>query len=63
MCSTHPRTWVPALIVDASLVPRTLRVNRTLRLTLNIRVANIVKDTTARGCLSSLHAFSVATTW
>ena len=63
MCSTHTRAGVPALIVDASLVPRTLRVNRTLRLTLNIRVANIVKDTTARGCLSSLRAFSIATTW
>ena len=63
MCSTNPRTRVTTLIVDASLVSRTLRVNRTLRLTLNIRVANIVKDTTARGCLSSLHAFSVVTTW
>ena len=63
MCSTHTRAGVPALIVDASLVPRTLRVNRTLRLTLNIRVANIVKDTSAGGCLSSLGAFSIATTW
>ena len=47
MCSTHTRTGVPTLIVDASLVPRTLRVNRTLRLTLNVRVANIVKDAPA----------------
>lgn len=62
MCSTHTRTGVPTLIVDASLVPRTLRVNRTLRLTLNVRVANIVKDAPARGCLSSLRALSVATT-
>ena len=60
---THSRTRITTLIVDARLVPWTLRVDRTLRLTLNVGVADIVKYTPAGGCLTALRAFGVATTW
>ena len=60
---THSRTRITTLIVDARLVPWTLRVDRTLRLTLNVGVADIVKYTPAGGSLTALRAFGVATTW
>ena len=60
---THSRTRITTLIVDARLVPWTLRVDSTLRLTLNVGVADIVKYTPARGTLTALRAFGVATTW
>ena len=60
---THSRTRITTLIVDARLVPWTLRVDSTLRLALNVGVADIVKYTPAGGCLTALRAFGVATTW
>ena len=63
MNTTDTWTWIFTVIVDASLVPWTLRVDRTLRLTLNVGVADIVKYTPAGGCLTALRAFGVATTW
>lgn len=57
--AAHPGTRVAALVVDAGLVARTLRIDRTLGLTLNVRVADIVADARAGGGLVALRAHGI----
>lgn len=63
MGPTHPGTWVPTLVVEASLVPGTLWVHRTLGLALNIGVAHIIQDAATRRSITSLRAIGISTTW
>jgi hypothetical protein len=46
---TEPGTGVSALVVEATLVSRALRVDNTFRLALDIRVAHLVEDAPAGG--------------
>ena len=62
MCTTHTRTGVSTLVVYTRLVPGTLRVDRTLRFALNVRVANVISDAAARSSVPSVSAFSVYST-
>ena len=45
MNATHTRTWVCAVVVDTGLVPWAFRVDCALWFTLNIRIANVIKNT------------------
>ena len=62
MSPTHPGTWVPTLVVEASLIPGTLRVHGTLGLALNIGVAHIIQDAATRRSIASLRAIRISTT-
>jgi hypothetical protein len=57
---THTRAGVATLVIEARLVPRTLRVDHTLRLALNIGVAHIVEDASTGSGLAPLRAISIA---
>ena len=50
--TAHPGAWVAAVLIETCFVPRTLGIDDTLRLALNVRVADIVPDTATRGCPS-----------
>jgi hypothetical protein len=53
------RAGVHTVLVDAGQVPGALGIDYTLRLTLNVRVANIVPDAGATGCISHLPAVGI----
>ena len=63
MDTTDPRTGVFTLVIDTGLVIGTLWVGDTLRLTLNVRVPSVIKNTSARGCPSQFWTFRIGTTW
>ena len=62
MRAAHSRTGVHTVLVDASLIPGTFRVDGTLWFALNVRVSNVVSDTGAGSSSSSLCALSVSAT-
>ena len=57
--AAHPGTRVNAVLVDTGQVARAFRVAHALRLTLDIRVADVVTDALARGGPVALAALGV----
>ena len=57
--AAYTGTRINTVLVDACFVPRTLRIDCTLRLALNIRIANVVPDTGTRGGIAALRAHGV----
>jgi hypothetical protein len=51
--AAHPRARVHAVLVHARQMPRTLRIDDTLRLALDVGVAGVVPDAGAGGCLTA----------
>ena len=62
MAATNSRTRVSALLIYAGEVIRTLIVNYTFWLALNVRIAYVVSDAFARSCIVSLLAVSIDST-
>ena len=54
MGSTHSRTGIHTVLVDTGQVAGALLVTHTLRLTLHVRVTNVVPDTFTAGRLVAL---------
>ena len=50
------------MLVHTGLVPWALRIDNALRLTFNVRVANVIPDAATRGCASSFTALCISST-
>ena len=60
--ATHTRTWVNTVLVDTGQVTRTLSIDNTLGLTLDIGVTRVVSDTRAASSVTELIAHCINTT-
>ena len=60
--AANPRTGIFAFLIDASLVPGAFCIDHTFWFALNVRIANVVSNAFARGCIVSLFAVCIDTT-
>ena len=60
--AANPRTGIFAFLIDASLVPGAFCIDHTFWFALNVRIANVVSNAFARGCIVSLLAVSIDAT-
>ena len=61
-CTANPRTGIFAFLIDASLVSGAFCVDHTFWFAFNIRIANVVSNTFARGCIVPLLAVGIDAT-
>ena len=59
---TNPRAGINTVLVDTGSSGGTVIVDKTLRPTLNVRVASVVSDTPAGGRASLLRALGISST-
>ena len=60
--ATNPRTGIFAFLIDTSFVSGTFCVDHTFWFAFNIRIANVVSNTFARGCIVPLLAVGIDAT-
>ena len=61
--TTNAWAWVSTVLIETCLVVRTFGIYDTLRFALNVRVSDVVPDTSTGSSASLFRTFSISSTW